>query len=104
MKTGDTGDVPTRDYWLIGEKTIALHRAGKADGNMAYKADASGYPMTIDLTPDRGPAKGKVTALVDRKVWLGDPRDIPLKAHAQIQLEVGTPLVAPVRISNWSGL
>ncbi|HEX5173170.1 MAG TPA: hypothetical protein VFV91_03395 [Gaiellaceae bacterium] len=51
-----------------------------------------------------GPAKGKVTALVDRKVWLGDPRDIPLKAHAQIQLEVGTPLVAPVRISNWYGL
>ncbi|HEX4614095.1 MAG TPA: TIGR03067 domain-containing protein [Urbifossiella sp.] len=43
---------------LIGEK-IALHRAGKLGGYMAYKADGTGYPMTIDLTPDRGPAKGK---------------------------------------------
>jgi uncharacterized protein (TIGR03067 family) len=27
---------------------------------MTYKADATGYPKTIDLTPDRGPARGKV--------------------------------------------
>ena len=51
-----------------------------------------------------GPAKGHVTALLDGEVWRGDPRDIPLKAHAQIQLEVGRPLVAPVRISSWQGL
>ena len=51
-----------------------------------------------------GPASGNVTALVDGKVWLGDPRDIPLKAHRQIQLEVGTPLVAQLRIKNWHDL
>jgi uncharacterized protein (TIGR03067 family) len=59
MKAGDKGDVPTGDHWSIGDKKIALHRAGKLDGYMTYKADAGGYPMTIDLTPDRGPAKGK---------------------------------------------
>jgi uncharacterized protein (TIGR03067 family) len=59
MKAGEKGDAPTGDHWLIGEKKIALHRAGKLDGYMAYKADAASYPMTIDLTPDRGPAKGK---------------------------------------------
>jgi len=45
-----------------------------------------------------GPARGAVTAIVNRKVWTGDPRRIPLSAHAQIQLEVGTPLVAPQTI------
>lgn len=51
-----------------------------------------------------GPAKGHVTALFDGKVWTASPRAIPLDAHAQIQLEVGRPLVAPVNISNWNGL
>jgi hypothetical protein len=37
-------------------------------------------------------------------VWLGDPRDIRLGAHAQIQLEVGRPLVSPVQITGWGGL
>jgi hypothetical protein len=51
-----------------------------------------------------GPAKGTVTAFVDGKVWHANPRSIPLKAHAQIQLDVGRPLVEPMRISNWYGL
>ena len=51
-----------------------------------------------------GPATGHVTALLDGKVWTASPRTIPLDAHAQIQLEVGRPLVAPVHISNWNGL
>jgi hypothetical protein len=45
-----------------------------------------------------GPAQGGVTAIVNGKVWTADPRKIPLAAHAQIQLEVGRPLVAPERI------
>jgi len=51
-----------------------------------------------------GPAKGRVTVIVNRKVWLGDPRDIPLTPHAQIQLEIGRPLVAPERITEWFNL
>jgi hypothetical protein len=52
-----------------------------------------------------GPATGHVTALYNGEVYKGNPRDIPLSAHAQIQLEVGSPLIAPVSI-NWqpSGL
>ena len=57
------------------------------------------------LMRDRvGPATGHVTALFDGKVWTGSPRAIPLEAHAQIQLEVGRPLVAPVEIRSWNGL
>jgi hypothetical protein len=41
-----------------------------------------------------GPAQGPVTAIVNGRAWVGDPRGIPLTSHVQIQLEVGTPLVA----------
>jgi len=51
-----------------------------------------------------GPARGKVTAIYDGQVYRGNPRDIPLTAHAQIQLEVGTPLVAPTTITWPNGL
>ena len=48
------------------------------------------------LGPSRvGPAAGHVTALYDGQVYQGNPRDIPLNAHAQIQLEIGTPAHRP---------
>ena len=49
-------------------------------------------------------ASGHVTAIYNGKVYRGNPRDIPLTAHAQIQLEVGTPLVAPESITFPNGL
>jgi hypothetical protein len=57
------------------------------------------------LGPDRiGPASGHVTALYNGQVYQGNPSDIPLNAHAQIQLEIGTPLVAPETISFPNGI
>ncbi|HEV3067965.1 MAG TPA: hypothetical protein VGY50_08975 [Streptosporangiaceae bacterium] len=57
------------------------------------------------LGPDQaGPVKGHVTAIYNGKAYLGNPRDVPLTKHAQIQLEVGTPLVAPESITWPSGL
>jgi hypothetical protein len=57
------------------------------------------------LSPTQvGPARGTVTALYNGAVFHGNPRDIPLTKHAQIQLEVGRPLVAPVKISFPAGL
>jgi hypothetical protein len=57
--------------------------------------DLWGQPLSSSRV---GPARGPVTAIVDRRVWTGDPRRIPLHAHAQVQLEVGRPLVAPQTI------
>jgi hypothetical protein len=51
-----------------------------------------------------GPATGPVVALYNGQVYQGNPRNIPLTAHAQIQLEVGTPLVGPEQITFPSGL
>jgi hypothetical protein len=57
------------------------------------------------LGPDQvGPEKGHVTAIYNGKLYHGNPRDIPLTKHAQIQLQVGTPLVAPESITWPSGL
>ena len=57
------------------------------------------------LSPSQiGPAHGKVTALYNGQVYLGNPAGIPLTRHAQIQLEVGTPLVAPETVAFPGGL
>jgi len=63
--------------------------------------DVWGEPLTASRV---GPARGRVVAFVDGKVWRGSPRSIPLRAHAQVQLDVGRPLVAPVSITSWHGL
>src|SRR5579859_4607270 len=52
------------------------------------------------LSPDRvGTATGPVTAFYNGKHYIGNPRNIPLGSHVQIQLDVGRPLVAPETIS-----
>lgn len=63
--------------------------------------DIWGQPMSGNQV---GPARGKVTAIVNGRVYTGDPRQIPLLKHAQIQLEVGKPLVAPVTIKFYGPL
>jgi hypothetical protein len=51
-------------------------------------------PVTVFFT-----APGKKAAL-----YTGNPRNLPLGDHYQIQLVVGTPIVAPVKVTNWGGL
>jgi hypothetical protein len=46
--------------------------------------------------------KGKVTAYLNGKRWTRDPRAIPLLAHGSIQLDVGSPAVAP-KVISWAG-
>jgi hypothetical protein len=51
-----------------------------------------------------GPESGQVVAIYNGKVYNRNPRNIPLNAHAQIQLEVGKPLIAPETITFPNGL
>lgn len=52
------------------------------------------------LGPDRAAtATGPVTAIYNAKLYRGNPRNIPLNAHAQIQLDIGQPLVGPTTIT-----
>ena len=45
-----------------------------------------------------------IVTIYDGKRYEANPRDIPLHAHAQIQLDAGTPLVAPEHITFPNGL
>ncbi len=51
-----------------------------------------------------GPARGKVTTFYNGKVWTGNPGKIPLTGEVQIQLDVGTPIVAPEHVKFPSSL
>jgi hypothetical protein len=68
--------------------------------------DEWGIPLSSTQV---GPATGKVTVFFTSPgkkamLYTGNPRDIPLGDHYQIQLVVGTPIVAPVQVTNWGGL
>jgi hypothetical protein len=59
----------------------------------------------VPLGPNRvGPARGRVVAFVNGHLHAGSPRLIPLRKHAQIQLDIGGPLVAPESIRFPNGL
>jgi hypothetical protein len=60
-----------------------------------------GIPLTSTQV---GPAKGKVTVFYNGKVWTKSPASIPLISEAQIQLDVGSPVVAPEHIVFPKGL
>jgi hypothetical protein len=52
------------------------------------------------LSPGKmGPVTGPVVAFYNGQRYEGNPRDIPLSAFAQIQLDAGMPLIAPESIS-----
>jgi hypothetical protein len=53
--------------------------------------DIWGQPLS---TARVGPARGKVTVLVDGKARAGNPRTVSLRNHELIQLDVGAPRVA----------
>jgi hypothetical protein len=63
--------------------------------------DVWSQPLSSDQV---GPAHGQVTAFVNGQLYVGNPRDIPLLRQAQIQLDVGTPIVAPQSIVFPQGL
>jgi hypothetical protein len=57
--------------------------------------DIWGQPLSTSRV---GSARGHVVAFFNGQVYTGDPRQIPLLRHAEIQLDVGRPLVAPESI------
>jgi hypothetical protein len=68
--------------------------------------DLWGIPLSSTQV---GPATGKVTVFFTSPghktgIYTGDPRNLPLGNHYEIQLDVGTPIVAPYKVTNWNNL
>jgi hypothetical protein len=91
-------------YWLhthAADGIVHIESPVERTFTLGNFFDIWGQPLGPDQV---GPAKGHVVAIYNGQVWQGNPRDIPLNAHAQIQLQVGTPLVAPGQITFPNGL
>jgi hypothetical protein len=91
-------------YWLhthAPDGIIHVESPVKRTFTLGNLFDEWGQP----LGPSQlGTESGHVVAIYNGKVFKGNPRDIPLNAHAQIQLEVGKPLIAPQTITFAGGL
>jgi hypothetical protein len=83
-------------YWLhthVADGVIHVESPSQRAYTLGQFFDIWGQPLT---NMEVGPVTGSVTALYNGKVYAGaDVRVIPLTAHADIQLDVGHPLVAP---------
>jgi hypothetical protein len=91
-------------YWLhthAADGIIHIESPVRRTFTLGQVFNEWGQPLSASRA---GPATGHVTALYNGKVYRGNPRDIPLNAHAQIQLEVGKPLIAPESITFPNGL
>ena len=91
-------------YWLhthAADGVIHIESPVQRTYTLGNFFDEWGQPLGPSQA---GPASGHVTVIYNGQVYQGNPRNVPLAAHAQIQLEVGTPLVAPISISWPSGL
>jgi hypothetical protein len=97
-------DSGTCFYWLhthAADGIIHIESPVQRTYTLGDFFDEWGQPLS---TTQAGPARGHVTAIYNGQVYQGNPRGIPLTAHAQIQLEVGTPLIAPISITFPDGL
>ena len=88
-------------YWLhthAADGIIHIESPVQRTYTLGEFFDEWGQPLSPAQV---GPAHGKVTVIVNGQVFKGNPRDVPLGSHENLQLEVGTPLVAPETI-DWS--
>jgi hypothetical protein len=89
-------------YWLhthASDGVIHIESPTQRIYTLGDFFDEWGQPLSSDQVAD---AKGKVTSFIDGRPWTQSPRGIPLKPHAAIQLDVGSPVAPPVSIS-WAG-
>jgi hypothetical protein len=87
-------------YWLhthAADGIIHIESPVKRTYTLGDFFDEWGQPLGPDQA---GPAHGKVTVTVNGRVFRGSPREAPLGSQENLQLQVGTPLVAPQAV-NW---
>lgn len=77
-------------YWLHTHDTsgvVHIESPNVATYTLGDFFDIWGQPLSGTAA---GPATGHLTAYVNGKIFTGNPRAIPLRPHAIIQLDIGT--------------
>jgi hypothetical protein len=110
LQGGPFVETGTCFYWLhahANDGIIHVESPGTTDTyTLGQFFDEWGQPLSATQI---GPASGKLTVFFTSpgkpaQIYTGNPRNLPLGDHYQIQLDVGSPVVAPVQITNWGGL
>jgi hypothetical protein len=90
-------------YWLHGHTAdgiVHIESPVARTYTLGNYFDIWRQPLARDRV---GPALGPVTAYLNGRLYAGDPRSIPLTAHALVQLDVGAK-VAPAPFTFPQGL
>jgi hypothetical protein len=91
-------------YWLhthAADGIVHIESPVKRAFTLGQFFDEWGQPLGPSTV---GPASGTVVTIVDGRVYKGNPRNVDLTAHEQVQLEVGKPYVGPESIKFPKGL
>ncbi len=108
--TGPVVETGSCFYWLHAHSNDGVIHVESPDKSLSFTLgqyfDLWGVPLSSTQV---GPATGKVTVFFTAPgektgLYTGDPRNLPLGDRYEIQLDVGTPVVAPVQVTNWGGL
>jgi hypothetical protein len=81
-------------YWLhthAPDDVVHVESPYRHTFTLGQFFDVWGQPLSATRV---GPARGPVVVFVNGRRWAGSPRAAPLLAHAVIQVDVGTPVVA----------
>ncbi len=109
-KTGPFVETGSCFYWLhvhANDGIIHVESPSTSDSfTLGQVFKEWGIPLS---KTEVGPATGNVTVFFTSpgkkpQLYNGDPNNLPLGNHYQIQLNVGTPIVAPVQVTNWGQL
>jgi hypothetical protein len=99
--SGGFAQASTCYYWLhthVQDGVIHVESPTKQGYQLGQFFDEWRQPLSATQVAG---AQGAVTAYLNGKPFPGNPRSIPLTPHAAIQLDVGSPTVAP-RAVDWS--
>ena len=111
-QTGQGPYVATGDcfYWLHAHANDGIIHVESPSKSIHFTLGQFFAEWGVPLSRTQvGSAKGPVTVFFTSPgkaagIYKGDPANLPLGNHYQIQLVVGTPIVAPVSVSNWGQL
>jgi hypothetical protein len=97
-------------YWLHAHANDGIIHVESPSATMRFTLGDFFSIWGIPLSSTQvGSATGKVTAFFTSPghatgIYNGDPSNLPLGDHYEIQLVVGSPIVAPTKVTNWGNL
>lgn len=100
-------NAPRCYYWLHTHDTsgvIHIESPDQRGYTLGQFFDTWGQPLSNTMVAVYPVPNGHLTAYVDGKPWTGSPKDIPVRAHTQVVLELGQEVAPPPSYNFPSGL